>query len=44
VAWTNRYGDSGRAFYTSLGLRGDFENANFRDLLVNAIEWTTERN
>lgn len=43
VAWTNRYGDSGRAFYTSMGFPADFENENFRNLLMNAIEWTTGR-
>ncbi len=43
LAWTNRYGERGRAFYTSMGMPGDFENANFRKLLFNAIEWTAGR-
>lgn len=41
LAWTNRYGGAGRAFYTSMGLPADFENDNFLAMLVNAIEWTT---
>lgn len=41
LAWTNRYGDSGRAFYTSMGLTGDFEDEHFRRMLVNAVEWLT---
>ncbi len=38
VAWTNTYGNS-RIFYTSLGHPDDFENAQFRKLLVNAVFW-----
>ncbi len=43
LAWMNRYGENGRAFYTSMGMTEDFENENFRTLLFNAIEWTTGR-
>ena len=38
VAWTHRYGAS-RIFYTSLGGVGDFNNPEFRKLLINAIFW-----
>ncbi|MFO7774347.1 MAG: ThuA domain-containing protein [Candidatus Hydrogenedentota bacterium] len=41
LAWTNHYGEDGRAFYTSMGMPEDFENENFRTMLFNAIEWTT---
>ncbi|MEX2602048.1 MAG: ThuA domain-containing protein [Balneolaceae bacterium] len=39
VAWTNRYGESGRAFYTSMGLVEDFDNDSFIRLLLNAVKW-----
>lgn len=42
VAWTNRYGTNGRAFYTSMGLVEDFENESFIRLLINAISWMTD--
>lgn len=42
IAWTNRYKDA-RIFYTSLGSLGDFNNENFRKLLVNAIFWALDR-
>ncbi|HEY2589507.1 MAG TPA: ThuA domain-containing protein [Tepidisphaeraceae bacterium] len=32
-----------RVFYTSLGVPDDFENENFRRLIVNAIFWTGKR-
>ncbi len=48
VAWTNFYGENGRAFYTSMPVpvspgrpTGDFESENYRQLLFNAIEWVT---
>lgn len=40
VAWTNRYGRSGRAFYTSLGYPEDFADENFQRMILNAISWT----
>lgn len=43
AAWTNRFGEKGRAFYTSMGRHDDFENEFFLALLLNAVEWTTER-
>ena len=40
VAWTNIYGTKGaRVFYTSLGNPGDFQNPEFRRLLLNGIAW-----
>jgi rhodanese-related sulfurtransferase len=47
LAWTHEYGGGasvpasrgGRLFYTSLGHPKDFENASFRNLLVNAVFW-----
>lgn len=43
LAWTNNYGEDGRAFYTSMGMPDDFENENFRIMLFNAIQWTTDQ-
>jgi type 1 glutamine amidotransferase len=42
VAWAREV-NSGRVFYTSLGGSKDFEDANFRQLLVNALCWLTKR-
>lgn len=42
VAWVRQH-KGGRVFYTSLGTPDDFENADFRRLLVNAIFWTAKR-
>jgi type 1 glutamine amidotransferase len=40
IAWTHRYGAKGaRVFFTSFGHPDDFKNAQFRQLLVNAIGW-----
>ena len=33
----------GRVFYTSLGVPEDFQDENFRRMLLNAIYWTTRR-
>ncbi len=42
VAWCRQYNDKGgRSFYTSMGLPADFDNDNFRTLIVNAIRWAT---
>jgi len=38
IAWTRMCGSS-RVFYTSLGYPTDFEQPQFRRLLVNAIHW-----
>jgi len=42
VTLVNEY-KGGRMFYTSLGVPEDFEDENFRRMLVNAIYWTTRR-
>lgn len=43
IAWTNLAGKrEARVFYTSLGHARDFENAQFRKLLVNGIFWAIE--
>jgi type 1 glutamine amidotransferase len=40
VAWTHLYGPKqARVFYTSLGHPEDFQNAEFRRLLVNGVAW-----
>ncbi len=43
LAWIHRYGENGRAIYTSMGRPADFENINFRKLLFNAAESTAGR-
>jgi type 1 glutamine amidotransferase/nicotinamidase-related amidase len=42
VAWTNMYKES-RIFYTSLGHSDDFENPQFRRLLINAVFWAMNK-
>ena len=42
TAWT-REARGGRVFYTSIGARGDFENATYRRMLANALFWTARR-
>jgi len=42
IAWTNRYKKS-RVFYTSLGSVEDFENPQFRRMLVNAAFWAMDK-
>ena len=42
VAWTNTYGKS-RVFYTSLGSVDDFNNTEFRRLLINAVFWAMNK-
>ena len=40
IAWTHEYGPKhARVFFTSLGHPDDFQNAEFRRLLVNAFGW-----
>jgi len=39
IAWTNITRWGGRAFYTSLGHVGDFQQPAFRQLLANAVRW-----
>ena len=42
VAWT-RIHKGGRVFYTSFGGPDDFQDANFKQMIVNAIFWTAKR-
>ena len=39
IAWTNKTKFGGKAFYTSLGHVGEFEQAQMNILLKNAIDW-----
>ena len=41
VSWVNTW-KGGRTFYTSLGIPEDFENKDFKQMLVNAIYWTSK--
>jgi type 1 glutamine amidotransferase/nicotinamidase-related amidase len=44
VAWTHFYGpNKARIFYTSLGHPDDFNNGQFRRLLLNGILWALDR-
>ena len=40
--WARMHG-KGRVFYTSLGTQKDFENAEFRQMLGNAVMWAGGR-
>jgi type 1 glutamine amidotransferase len=42
VAWVNQHGKA-RVFYTSLGHPEDFQDAQFRRLLANALLWALEK-
>ncbi len=42
VSWVNTW-KGGRTFYTSLGIPEDFKDKDFKQMLVNAIYWTSER-
>ena len=42
LAWTHVY-RGGRVFYTSLGGPDDFARDTFRNMIVNALFWTTKR-
>jgi type 1 glutamine amidotransferase len=42
VSWIREHA-GGRVFYTALGGLADFENDDFRQLLVNALYWTAHR-
>ena len=39
IAYTNRYTEDSRIFYTSMGTPGDFKRSSFKTLIVNAIFW-----
>jgi type 1 glutamine amidotransferase len=44
VAWTHFYGPKqARVFYTSLGHVSDFQNPDYRRMLVNAVGWALAR-
>lgn len=43
VAWTNVRAGGGRAFYTSLGHKRDFDKDEFRLLLANGIHWACDQ-
>lgn len=42
IAWSRRY-NGGRVFYTSLGHYKDFENAEFNQMLLNAVQWALSK-
>lgn len=42
ITWTRQYRDA-RVFYTSLGHPDDFDQAGFRQMLINALFWVAER-
>ncbi|MEK6235273.1 MAG: ThuA domain-containing protein, partial [Planctomycetales bacterium] len=42
VTWLHEY-NGGRMFYTSLGVPGDFQDEDFKRMIINAIFWTTRR-
>ena len=42
MAWTNVH-KGGRVFYTSLGHPDDFNDPQFRRLLLNGILWALDR-
>ena len=44
IAWTRRHGEKrARVFYTSLGAPRDMKQPDVRRLLVNAVNWTLEK-
>lgn len=44
VAWTHLAGEKkARVFYTSLGQKSDFEDAEFGKLMINAIQWALQK-
>ena len=43
IAWTNKTKFGGKAFYTSLGHVGEFEQAQMSILLKNAIDWASSK-
>ena len=42
ITWTREH-QGARVFYTSLGHPADFEEPGFRQMLINALYWTTRR-
>ena len=43
IAWTNKTKYGGKAFYTSLGHVGEFEQVQMNILLKNAIDWAASK-
>ena len=43
IAWTNETKFGGKAFYTSLGHVGDFEQKQMNIMLRNAIDWAAAK-
>lgn len=43
VAWTRQY-EKSRVFYTSMGYPDDFDIPQFRQLLLNGIQWALQTN
>ena len=43
IAWTNKTSFGGKAFYTSLGHVGEFEQPQMSILLKNAIDWAVSK-
>ena len=43
IAWTNKTKFGGKAFYTSLGHVGDFEQRQMNIMLRNAIDWAAAK-
>lgn len=44
VAWIRTVGDKqAKVFYTSLGHQDDFENPQFRNMLMNAVQWVVKK-
>lgn len=43
IAWTNVNRYSGRVFYTSMGHPDDFQEKEFRKLLLNALRWAAHK-
>ncbi len=42
VTWVHSH-EGGRTFYSTMGVPEDFQNENFRRLLVNAVFWAGQR-
>lgn len=43
IAWTRMTADKSKVFYTSLGYPDDFQQAPFKKLLLNGIQWALKR-
>ena len=43
IAWTHTHSSGGRVFTTTMGHPADFDNPNFRQLVINGIHWALGR-